>query len=187
MRQGREPLPLQHQSGGCPAGGHAADCLSGHEWTRPARQQPTQQPLAQMRCIDMCSREAQDNLQGAACLLQLAHSAPPSLPAWQWPALQLHPAVQVCLSQTGHLRGSPRAAGQQVACCACRAEAGPSSSKGGLDFELPFNSKILLLAAYFASRNKHTVDKRLFDRGRGKQRRKNALGADKQVRLCLTG
>lgn len=51
----------------------------------------------------------------------------------------------------------------------------------GLDFELPYNSKLLLLAAYIASRNRPGLERQLFDTGRGKKRRKNALASDRQV------
>ena len=64
-------------------------------------------------------------------------------------------------------------------CIDCRTDA---KSAGGLDFELPYNSKLLLLAAYIASRNRPTSDKRLFDTGPGKRRRKNAMASDRQVR-----
>ncbi|KAL0055795.1 hypothetical protein WJX82_004387 [Trebouxia sp. C0006] len=59
-----------------------------------------------------------------------------------------------------------------------RADAKPT---GGLDFELPYNSKLLLLAAYIASRNRPNLDKRLFDTGPGKRRRKNAMASDRQA------
>ncbi|KAA6423708.1 MAG: origin recognition complex subunit 5 [Trebouxia sp. A1-2] len=59
-----------------------------------------------------------------------------------------------------------------------RADAKPI---GGLDFELPYNSKLLLLAAYIASRNRPNLDNRLFDTGPGKRRRKNAMASDRQA------
>ncbi|DBB06530.1 TPA: hypothetical protein ACH3X1_012075 [Trebouxia sp. C0004] len=59
-----------------------------------------------------------------------------------------------------------------------RADAKPTS---GLDFELPYNSKLLLLAAYIASRNRPNLDKRLFDTGPGKRRRNNAMASDRQA------
>lgn len=60
----------------------------------------------------------------------------------------------------------------------CRQKHKPST---GLDFELPYNSKLLLLAAYIASRNKPGSDRRLFNTERGKKRRKNAFASDRQV------
>lgn len=62
-----------------------------------------------------------------------------------------------------------------------RADARPP---GGLDFELPYNSKLLLLAAYIASRNRPNLDRRLFDTGPGKRRRKNALASDRQAEFA---
>ena len=60
-------------------------------------------------------------------------------------------------------------------------------ASSGLDFELPYNSKLLLLAAYIASRNRPGLERQLFDTGRGKKRRKNALASDRQVhsQSCL--
>jgi hypothetical protein len=55
-----------------------------------------------------------------------------------------------------------------------------------LDFELPFTSKFLLLAAYVCSRNKASLDRRLFDpssRGCG---RRGALASDKQVHILIS-
>ncbi|KAL3154180.1 hypothetical protein ABBQ32_013697 [Trebouxia sp. C0010 RCD-2024] len=52
---------------------------------------------------------------------------------------------------------------------------------GSLDFELPYNSKLLLLAAYIASRNRPASDRKLFDNTVGKRRRKNALASDRQA------
>ena len=54
-------------------------------------------------------------------------------------------------------------------------------ASSGLDFELPYNSKLLLLAAYIASRNRPGLDRQLFDSNRGKKRRKNPLASDRQV------
>lgn len=50
-----------------------------------------------------------------------------------------------------------------------------------LDFELPFASKFLLLAAYVCSRNKPTLDRRLFEPGSRAGRRRGAMASDKQV------
>ena len=51
----------------------------------------------------------------------------------------------------------------------------------GLDFELPFASKFLLLAAYVCSRNKPALDRRLFDPSMRGGRRRGAMASDKQV------
>lgn len=51
----------------------------------------------------------------------------------------------------------------------------------GLDFELPFASKFLLLAAYVCSRNKPALDRRLFDPSMRGTRRRGAMASDKQV------
>ncbi|KAL3139926.1 hypothetical protein ABBQ38_004216 [Trebouxia sp. C0009 RCD-2024] len=56
-----------------------------------------------------------------------------------------------------------------------------NKSAGSLDFELPYNSKLLLLAAYIASRNRPASDRKLFDNTVGKRRRKNALASDRQA------
>jgi hypothetical protein len=50
-----------------------------------------------------------------------------------------------------------------------------------LDFELPFASKFLLLAAYVCSRNKPALDRRLFDPSSRAGRRRGAMASDKQV------
>jgi hypothetical protein len=50
-----------------------------------------------------------------------------------------------------------------------------------LDFELPFTSKFLLLAAYVCSRNKASIDRRLFDPSSRAGRRLGAMASDKQV------
>lgn len=50
-----------------------------------------------------------------------------------------------------------------------------------LDFELPFTSKFLLLAAYVCSRNKPAIDRRLFDPSSRARRRLGAMASDKQV------
>lgn len=64
----------------------------------------------------------------------------------------------------------------------CRQEATASSQpSGALDFELPFMSKFLLLAAYIAARNRATLDRRLFDPKAKAYRRKGALAQDRQV------
>lgn len=60
----------------------------------------------------------------------------------------------------------------------CRTDNKPT---GNLDFELPYNSKLLLLAAYIASRNRPASDRKLFDNTAGKRRRKNVLASDRQV------
>ena len=54
-----------------------------------------------------------------------------------------------------------------------------------LDFELPFTSKLLLLAAYICSRNKPTLDRRLFDPSSRAGRRRNTMASDKQVSVHL--
>ncbi|KAK9848238.1 hypothetical protein WJX84_012066 [Apatococcus fuscideae] len=56
-----------------------------------------------------------------------------------------------------------------------------SQPSGALDFELPFMSKFLLLAAYIAARNRATLDRRLFDPKAKAYRRKGALAQDRQV------
>ncbi|KAK9916502.1 hypothetical protein WJX75_003462 [Coccomyxa subellipsoidea] len=50
-----------------------------------------------------------------------------------------------------------------------------------LDFELPFASKFLLLAAYVCSRNKPALDRRLFDPSSRAGRRRGAMASDKQA------
>lgn len=60
----------------------------------------------------------------------------------------------------------------------CRTDNKPS---GNLDFELPYNSKLLLLAAYIASRNRPASDRKLFDNTAGKRKRKNVHASDWQV------
>lgn len=59
----------------------------------------------------------------------------------------------------------------------------PLAASGGLEFELPYMSKFLLLAAFIASRNSLAADKRTFDTsaGRGKRRRITANQTDKQT------
>lgn len=52
-----------------------------------------------------------------------------------------------------------------------------------LDLELPYLSKYLLLAAYIASRNKATLDRRIFDPSERSGRRRGALANDRQVRV----
>jgi hypothetical protein len=59
---------------------------------------------------------------------------------------------------------------------ACR---GPASE--GMSYELPYTSKFLVLAAYICSRNKASVDRRLFHAGPSAKRRRNALASDRQV------
>ena len=82
--------------------------------------------------------------------------------------------------------------------CVCRALLGstlfflnpaePSSwircgrRRDGVDIELPYLSKFLLLAAYVASRNPPCSDRPLFDPTVGKRRRHGHLAHDKQVR-----
>jgi hypothetical protein len=53
--------------------------------------------------------------------------------------------------------------------------------RDGVDFELPYLSKFLLLAAYVASRNPPSADRPLFDPTVGKRRRHGHLAHDKQV------
>lgn len=52
-----------------------------------------------------------------------------------------------------------------------------------LDFELPFTSKVLLLAAYICSRNKPALDRRLFDPASRAGRRRSTMASDRQARL----
>jgi origin recognition complex subunit 5 len=46
-----------------------------------------------------------------------------------------------------------------------------------LDFELPYMSKYLLVAAYIASRNHPSPDRRVFNISSGKKRRRSSFGA----------
>lgn len=55
-------------------------------------------------------------------------------------------------------------------------------SSDHLDFELPFTSKLLLLAAYICSRNRPTLDRRLFDPSSRAGRRRSTMASDKQAR-----
>ncbi len=50
-----------------------------------------------------------------------------------------------------------------------------------LDFELPFTSKLLLLAAYICSRNRPALDRRLFDPSSRAGRRRSTMASDKQA------
>ena len=68
---------------------------------------------------------------------------------------------------------SPAAQGGQPHLCRRR---------DGVDFELPYLSKFLLLAAYVASRNPPSADRPLFDPTVGKRRRRGHLAHDKQAR-----
>ena len=54
------------------------------------------------------------------------------------------------------------------------------------DFELPFTSKLLLLAAYVCSRNKPSLDRRLFDPSSRAGRRRGAMASDRQARPIPT-
>ena len=56
---------------------------------------------------------------------------------------------------------------------------------GGLDFELPYLSKFLLLAAYVACRNPPAQDRKLFDAQAAGKRRRGVLSHDQQV--CVPG
>ncbi|CAL8467061.1 g6597 [Coccomyxa elongata] len=58
---------------------------------------------------------------------------------------------------------------------------GSAVADHGLDFELPFASKFLLLAAYVCSRNKPALDRRLFDPSMRGSRRRGAMASDKQA------
>ena len=68
---------------------------------------------------------------------------------------------------------------------------------GQLDFELPFTSKLLLLAAYLCSRNRPALDRRLFDPSSRTGRRRSTMASDRQARpgtpcssliaACMTG
>lgn len=61
----------------------------------------------------------------------------------------------------------------------CRREARQPISE--LDFELPYFSKFILLAAYICSRNKPIMDKRLFDPMSRAGKRHGQMAHDKQV------
>lgn len=50
-----------------------------------------------------------------------------------------------------------------------------------LELELPFDSKILLLASFIASRNPASLDARMFENKRTTKRRRSALESDRQV------
>ena len=63
-------------------------------------------------------------------------------------------------------------------CVLSRASLGGSDH---LDFELPFTSKLLLLAAYICSRNRPALDRRLFDPSSRAGRRRSTMASDKQV------
>ena len=63
---------------------------------------------------------------------------------------------------------------------ACHGRAALRASDA-LDFELPFTSKVLLLAAYVCSRNKPALDRRLFDPSSRAGRRRGAMASDRQV------
>lgn len=58
-----------------------------------------------------------------------------------------------------------------------------TSTKGhaSLELELPFDSKILLLASFIASRNPASLDARMFENKRATKRRRSALESDRQV------
>lgn len=62
-----------------------------------------------------------------------------------------------------------------------------SINSSGLDFDLPYVSKFLLLAAFIASRNKPTTDAQVFDPGyiSGKRRRKNGQAMDRATEAAL--
>jgi len=55
------------------------------------------------------------------------------------------------------------------------------SAAAELDFELPYYSKYLLLAAYMCSRNKATLDRRIFDPTSRTGKRHGQMSHDKQV------
>ena len=54
-----------------------------------------------------------------------------------------------------------------------------------MDLELPYCAKWLLLAAFLASRNRPSVDRRLFDASHRSQRRRNMHAHDRQVLACV--
>jgi origin recognition complex subunit 5 len=60
-------------------------------------------------------------------------------------------------------------------------------NSSGLDFDLPYVSKFLLLAAFIASRNKPTTDAQVFDPGyiSGKRKRKNGQAMDRATEAAL--
>ncbi|CAK0734650.1 hypothetical protein CVIRNUC_000462 [Coccomyxa viridis] len=64
------------------------------------------------------------------------------------------------------------------AALSARAALGASDA---LDFELPFTSKVLLLAAYICSRNKPALDRRLFDPSSRAGRRRGTMASDRQA------
>lgn len=53
--------------------------------------------------------------------------------------------------------------------------------QGVLDFEIPYDSKVLLLAAFIASRNPASLDASMFENKKVGKRRRNALASDRQV------
>ena len=76
-----------------------------------------------------------------------------------------------------------RSYGSAMMGCCRPGSAAPTPSER-LDFELPWGAKLLLLAAYVASRNKPALDRRLFDPTARSGRRRGAMASDKQVRPC---
>lgn len=61
----------------------------------------------------------------------------------------------------------------------CRKEVRQASAE--LDFELPYFSKFILLAAFICSRNKPSMDRRIFDPTSRAGKRHGQLSHDKQV------
>ena len=54
-----------------------------------------------------------------------------------------------------------------------------------MDLELPALAQWLLLAAFLASRNSHTTDRRLFDAGLRSKKRKGQQSHRRQVRMVV--
>ncbi|KAK9824285.1 hypothetical protein WJX72_009173 [[Myrmecia] bisecta] len=78
-----------------------------------------------------------------------------------------------------HLRAETQAGQRQAGLAPSTDAAGPPGI--ALDFEVPYLSKFLLLAAYVASRNDKKLDRRMFDAGATSGRRRGAMAADKQA------
>ena len=62
---------------------------------------------------------------------------------------------------------------------------GGGSTAASVAFELPYISKVLLLAAYIASRNKPATDRAVFDPGYSKRGRKNAQALDRLTEAAI--
>lgn len=80
--------------------------------------------------------------------------------------------------------GATRAATAPLPAAQIPATAGAGASdrkvsSQGLSFELPYMSKFLLIAAYVASRNKHTTDRSVFDPGYSKRGKRSSMAHDR--------